>query len=70
MIGDEILREVAKMEKLVLDDGTAEGEMFWEYQRAKLLWTDAEVEELSKQTGGIPTEELLRRLSELRDNHG
>ncbi|HZZ29846.1 MAG TPA: hypothetical protein VFE46_17755 [Pirellulales bacterium] len=35
------------------------------YAQAKLLWTDEEVEELSKQNGGITTEELLQRLSKL-----
>jgi hypothetical protein len=35
------------------------------YEQAKLLWTDEEVEELSKQEGGISTDELLRRLSKL-----
>jgi hypothetical protein len=35
------------------------------YKQAHALWTDEEIEELSKQTGGITTEELLRRLSEL-----
>jgi hypothetical protein len=33
--------------------------------QAKSLWTDAEIEELSQQTGGITTEELLQRLSNL-----
>jgi phospholipid N-methyltransferase len=36
-----------------------------EYMQAKSLWTDAEIEELSQQTGGITTEELLQRLSNL-----
>jgi hypothetical protein len=35
------------------------------YRQAHLLWTDEEVETLSKQAGGVTTEQLLRRLSEL-----
>jgi len=35
------------------------------YREARAMWTDEEIETLSKQSGGITTEQLLRRLSEL-----